>query len=270
MNDLLLSELSSSRIDLMHTVSLLEQEFFATTASKIDANLSAVNELITYCQKNTEDITDALDRAERLMELLFVDKLFTELPCLHASIKCHQLDHVLTYRTFSPALKNLLLIHIIRSCGFDVAAVYVPNHVMLRIVCDDDYAIIFNSLDGNPLNWLELDQRINDLDSSNEQATLEAIDDNQLIVQYLISLKNALIREQEFTLALQCVDIILALNPNDPYHRRDRGFLLQQLDCYKVAFDDYRYFVEKCPQDPQAKILQMQLDMISQVTIKLH
>ena len=60
------------------------------------------------------------------------------------------------------------------------------------------------------------------------------------------------------------------LNPNDPFERRDRGFLLHQLDCFKVAYDDYQYFVEQCPKDPAAQLLKLQLDKISISDTILH
>jgi regulator of sirC expression with transglutaminase-like and TPR domain len=63
---------------------------------------------------------------------------------------------------------------------------------------------------------------------------------------------------------------LLSLNPDDPLQRRDRGFLLHQLDCFKVAVDDYRYFVEQCPKDPAAKILKLQLEKIDVVNNVLH
>mgnify|MGYP000197497386 CR=1 FL=1 len=84
------------------------------------------------------------------------------------------------------------------------------------------------------------------------------------------SLKNALIRELAFDKALKCVDVLLALRPDDPFERRDRGFLLHQLDCFKVAYDDYRYFVERCPKDPAAQLLKLQLDKINIRETVLH
>lgn len=270
MKDLLLSELNSDHINTMQAVNLIEKSLLAINETDIATNMSDINEFIQFFQLELENIDDSLDRAERLLNLIFVEQLFVDRPRPHWPINTHQLNEGMAFRSMAPALKNLLLLHVIRSCGFQVDAVYVPNDVMLRIVCDEDYAIIFNCLDGTPMNWYELDQRLNDDENPNEHVTLEPISDKNLIVQYLLSMKNSLIREKKFSEALQSVELILALNPNDPYHRRDRGFLLQQLDCFKVAFDDYQYFVDRCPKDPQAKILQMQLDMISSVDTVIH
>jgi len=73
-----------------------------------------------------------------------------------------------------------------------------------------------------------------------------------------------------FDQALKCVDLLIELRPEDPFERRDRGFLLHQLDCFKVAYDDYQYFVEQCPKDPAAQLLKMQLEKITVVDNVLH
>jgi regulator of sirC expression with transglutaminase-like and TPR domain len=64
--------------------------------------------------------------------------------------------------------------------------------------------------------------------------------------------------------------LLLSLNPDDPLQRRDRGFLLHQLDCFKVAVDDYRYFVEQCPTDPAAQLLKIQLENITLTEPTFH
>jgi regulator of sirC expression with transglutaminase-like and TPR domain len=123
---------------------------------------------------------------------------------------------------------------------------------------------------GESLDWTELDSRLDELEGDPSRQDLSAIDDNVALVEYLSSLKNVLIREKIFDKALTCVDVILSLNPDDPIQRRDRGFLLHQLDCFKVAVDDYRYFVEQCPKDPAAKILKLQLEKIDVINNVLH
>ncbi|OUS29638.1 hypothetical protein A9Q98_06005 [Thalassotalea sp. 42_200_T64] len=270
MKDLLLSELTSERINHMQAVNLLEQSLFALDAKTVATNMADIDAFIVRFQEQTADIEDALDRAEQLLQLIYIEQLFVDNERPFWPVTTHQLNSALAFRSMAPALKNLLLIHLIRACGFNIEAVYVPEQVMLRIICDNDYAIIFHCIDGNPINWIELDQRLNSDDTPPEQSSLEAFSDKELMVQYLVSLKTALIREQKFSEALQCVELILLLNPDDPYHCRDRGFLLQQLDCFKVAFDDYQYFVERCPKDPQAKILQMQLKLISRNDTIVH
>ena len=141
---------------------------------------------------------------------------------------------------------------------------------MLRIICDDSYAIILDPVTGESLNWHELDTRMSEISGDPFEVTLDIMKQESLVLEHITSLKAAFIREQAYDNALKCVDMLLALNPNDPFERRDRGFLLHQLDCFKVAYDDYQYFVEQCPKDPAAQLLKLQLDKISIADTILH
>ncbi|QDP01719.1 tetratricopeptide repeat protein [Thalassotalea sp. PS06] len=266
MKELLISELMTEKVNLLDSLCLLEQEIFNQQPQQMDQVRQMTDSLISQLT----NIEEPLEQAEKVLDVLFVEKLMTDTPKSSYGVANHRLDYGLDFLNMAPTLKVMVLLHVIRETGLNVDVVFVPDEMMIRITCDDTYAVIFDCISGEPINWQELDQRLNQVSPNDAQLPLKGVEDNKLISQYLTSLKNALIREQQFSQALTCVDILLALTPDDPYERRDRGFLLQQMDCYKVAFDDYRYFVERCPQDPAAKILQMQLDMFAQTETVLH
>jgi len=54
----------------------------------------------------------------------------------------------------------------------------------------------------------------------------------------------------------------LQLCPDDPYERRDRGYLLHQLDCPQVAVADYQFFIDQCPSDPSIEMIRTQVDKL--------
>ena len=64
--------------------------------------------------------------------------------------------------------------------------------------------------------------------------------------------------------------MLLTVLPDDPYEIRDRGYILEELDCNHVAVDDYQYFVEQCPDDPSAQLLRLQLENWTQPQTILH
>ncbi len=270
MKELLLSELKLPQINFINALSLLESELSISSPSEFEQGIKQLEELVSLCQGVIETIEDPLDKADRLIQCLYVDQLLLDNVVAFYPVVSHQLNAALSFRSIAPVLKSIILMHVIRRCGFTCEAVFVPDELMLRLICDDEFAIIFNVIDGKPINWYELEDRVDNIEQVNEPITLTIFSDDKLLLQYLVSLKSALIREVKFDLALKCVNLILALSPEDPYHRRDRGFLLQQLDCYKVAFDDYQYFVDQCPKDPAAKILEQQLQKINQIDTVLH
>lgn len=265
MNDLLLSELTQDKINLMQAIALLEENLFEKSIS-----LDYVQQIAEHCKQEVADEEDPLIRAEQLINELFIHQLFIDKQRQHWSVASHKLQEAIEFRIISPVLKCIILKEIITHCGFECDIVFVPEKTMVRILCDDDISIIFDSVTGESLSWFDLDERLAELDNDPNQQYVKTLADVELIVNHLISFKNSLINEQNFDSALKCIDVILALRPDDPIQRRDRGFLLHQLDCFKVAYDDYRYFVEQCPQDPAAQLLKLQLDHIQINDTVLH
>ncbi|GAA0816426.1 tetratricopeptide repeat protein [Colwellia sp. D2M02] len=275
MNELLISEIKSEDKELLQKLILIEEAVFGEqvhqqsrssvqelATSSTDASLDVLETIIDQCVAVINEIESPLERAECLLNELYFQHLFIDYAQASWPLSAYHIAKGLKQRLMSPIVKAAIVAEIITACGFDTDLVFVPNKIMVRLCCDEQYAIIFDAVTGESLDWTELDHRLDDLSGDPGDDNLKSVNDKIAIVEYLISLKSALIREQAFDKALTCIDIILGLNPDDPILRRDRGFLLHQLDCFKVAVDDYRYFVEQCPQDPAAKILKIQLEKI--------
>jgi regulator of sirC expression with transglutaminase-like and TPR domain len=259
MNELLLSEIKSDEKSLLESMMLIENFIFLSLLGRDDK----IDDVLHQCQASIADIEDEIERAEQLINDLFIEHTLLDNHRPFWPSNAYQLNNSFAYRTISPTLKAVILHYIIQACGFDVEIISVDQKVMLKIVCDDVYAIIFDPVTGECLDWQSFDNHLGDLEGDPSQAELPSMSHHQIIISHLSCLKNALIREQSFDKALKCVDVLLALKPDNPFERRDRGFLLHQLDCFKVAYDDYRYFVEQCPTDPAAKLLKIQLDAIT-------
>ncbi len=266
MNELLVSELKSEKIDLLEALVLVEKFIFSSEGT----SLSLVDEIIRQCKECIENIEEPLEQASFLLNELYIDHLFIENEQdFWPSVSFKVTDSV-ENRMIAPMVKSVIIRHIIAQCGFEADIVFVPEKTMIRILCDDIYAIVFDPISGESLNGFELDQKLEDVDDDPYKQHLNTMSCEDVVIKYLTTLKAALIREGTFDLALKCVDILLAMRPDDPMERRDRGFLLHQLDCFKVAYDDYRYFVEQCPKDPAAQLLKIQLDKIEVQQTILH
>lgn len=265
MNDLLISEISSEDVDVLQAITLIEEAIFEHKVS-----LDYIHQLTEYCDNEIGKVENTLERAEQLINELYVHQLFIDTKRAVWSASSHQVEKSISYRIIAPILKAVILREIMNGCGFDTDIVFVPEKVMLRLICDDDYAIIFEPVTGESLTWGDLDNRLEEIDTDPQKQYLKAMGNQEIIVRYLSSLKSALIHENQFAKALKCVDIILGLRPDDPFERRDRGFLLHQLDCFKVAYDDYKFFVEQCPKDPAAQLLKIQLENIKLTNTIIH
>ena len=278
MNTLLLAEVKSEEKDLLETLVLLEEHIFQDIVcepikhdtAQTNASLDSLEKIIEQCQAVIAEIESPLEKAETLLNELYYQHLFIDNHKSVWPIDSFKVAKSLNQRLMSPMVKAVLICEIINACGFVTDLVFVPTKVMVRLCCDDQHAIIFDAITGESLDWHELDLRLEDLEGDPSQHEIASMNRQAILVEHLSVLKNALIREQAFDKALLCVDLLLSLNPDDPLQRRDRGFLLHQLDCFKVAVDDYRYFVEQCPKDPAAQLLKIQLENITLTEPTMH
>lgn len=273
MNELFVSELKSADKDLLQKLVLLEEYIFSDSNVEVvqpDNSLDSLETIINQCDAVISEIESPLDKAESLLNELYFQHLFIDRYQTRWPIGAFCVAVSLNQRVMAPIVKAALVKEILNACGFESDLVFIPNKIMVRLCCDEQYAIIFDAVTGESLDWSELDQRLDELTDMPNEQELPAINDCVALVEHLSALKTVLIQEKVFDKALTCVDIILALTPNDPLQRRDRGFLLHQLDCFKVAVDDYRFFVEQCPKDPAAQILKIQLESINVENNVLH
>ena len=265
--ELLLSELKSEKKDLLQTLVLLEEYIFQEQYNENDFNtqqsLDTLEAIVEQCLTVVIEIESPLEKAEALLNELFYQHLFIDTHHKNWPLSAFKVATGLNLRQMSPMIKAGVVSEILNACGFSTDLVFVPNKVMVRLCCNDDYAIVFDAVTGQSLDWHELDSCLEELDGDPSEHVISMMNHSAILIEHLTMLKNVLIREQVFDKALLCVDVLLSLNPDDPLQRRDRGFLLHQLDCFKVAVDDYRYFVEQCPKDPAAQLLKIQLDNIT-------
>lgn len=278
MNTLLLAELKSEEKDLLETLVMLEEYIFQNVpqqsakdmVNKSDQSLDSLETIIEQCKAVIAEVDSPLEQAEILLNELYFQHLFIDSHKSLWPLDSFKVATGLNQRLMSPMVKAVLVCEIINGCGFVTDLVFVPTKVMVRLCCDEQHAIIFDAVTGESLDWHELDLRLDDLEGDPSQHEIATMNRQAILVEHLSVLKNALIRDAAFDKALLCVDLLLSLNPDDPLQRRDRGFLLHQLDCFKVAVDDYRYFVEQCPKDPAAQLLKIQLENITLTEPTMH
>ena len=99
---------------------------------------------------------------------------------------------------------------------------------------------------------------------------LRAADQREIIERLLNVSKGSQVQAGELLLALRCSELLLCLNPDDPYEVRDRGLLYAQLECEPWAAEDLSFFIEQCPSDPVVGLLKEQLARLDDRAPTLH
>lgn len=182
-------------------------------------------------------------------------------------------DKVLERRKGIPVSLGAVMLYIGKRLGFPIDGITFPTQFLLTLQWPGQKPLYVNPFNGEYVSehtlraWLVGHRGpFAQLESKH----LEIADHPTVIGRWLALIKSALLREEQYSLALHCTDLALSFVPDDPYEIRDRGFIYQQLDCHKMALTDYQYFIDQCPDDPAADLLKNQVHAMSQTQVTLH
>ena len=182
------------------------------------------------------------------------------------------LDQVLAKRSGIPVSLGIVLIHLARSLAIPVAGICFPGQFMIRLGTGKQ-ARILDPFSGDYLSRAQLELRLRgslgDL-ARLEDKHLQAADQREIIERLLNVSKGSQVQAGELLLALRCSELLLCLNPDDPYEVRDRGLLYEQLECEPWAAEDLSFFIEQCPSDPVVGLLKEQLARLDDRAPTLH
>ncbi|MBT42401.1 MAG: hypothetical protein CMF12_07730 [Idiomarina sp.] len=211
---------------------------------------------------------NAADRHQKMAQLndFFYRQLgYSDAP--ESWVKSHRIsvDQVAAFRTGVPLVLAMLLRECAAHAGIELQVVDFPGYPMLKLT-EDDRTDFIDPQNGQFVRYQEVMERFEDVMEGDAEFCWEWAEptpQKALIEAYLTELKHCLMAEARFEKALRCVQMLLTLQPDDPYEIRDRGYLYEELGCQHVAVDDYQYFVDQCPDDPSAEIIKLQLESYS-------
>ncbi len=204
----------------------------------------------------------------RFITFFYVDLAFSGDEKNYFSCKYSLLNQVIDYRTGIPVSLAIVFQSLAKQLGFDVQGVNFPGHYIMRYQVTPERSLYIDPLNGKFLSPWDLEQLYFNIlreidDEKMPQEALVPAECDESVMRLLHNLKASYINEKEFSKALLAVELLVALRPDDPYERRDRGFLLHQLDCTQVAIADYEYFIRRCPKDPANQLLEAQIRQLN-------
>lgn len=171
------------------------------------------------------------------------------------------LSKVLARRKGVPISLGILLIEMLTEIGFDAQGICFPSGFIV-VVNLEGKAVYLDPFNGELVDKQQLELKVRGQLGNHMRLTPDMlkIDSKETVIKrYINVIKASYIQDEKVELALLCSDILLRLDPDDAYEVRDRGFLFQQLDCFKLACNDFTYFIEQCPKDPIVSLLQQQI-----------
>lgn len=193
-------------------------------------------------------------------ELAFSGPGFQALP--ESSLS--NVSYCVMHRTGNYISMAVVLCYLLQKCGFNAFIAEVEQHIGLVVKLSNSELVVVDAVSGGCEYLISSDDTRESM--TNEIASYaKPIPAEEIVKAVIAEQKVNLLEEGFLEEALNCVETMMQLLPEDPYERRDRGLVLQQLDCDKWAKDDFDYFIKACPNDPMAIFLKLQIDDLNQL-----
>ncbi|QCI22055.1 invasion regulator SirB1 [Buchnera aphidicola] len=212
-------------------------------------------------------------KLEKLLELFYNNWSFGGASGIYKLSDTIWIDNVLKTRRGTAVSLGVLFLHIAQTLKLPLNPVIFPTQLILRADWINKKKWLINPFNGDILDQHTLEVWL----KGNISPTAELYENDlykaesiTVIRKMLNTLKSALMEEKKMELALNVANLLLQIDPNDPYEIRDRGLIYAQLECNHVALTDLIYFVEHCPEDPISEIIKVQIHAIEQKKIILH
>ncbi|AEO07985.1 invasion regulator SirB1 [Buchnera aphidicola] len=210
---------------------------------------------------------------KKLLELFYMHWNFGGASGIYKLSDVIWIDNVLKTRQGTAVSLGIILLHIAQELKLPLNPVVFPTQLILRADWINEKKWLINPFNGDILDTHTLEVWL----KGNISPTAELYENDlyksesiAVIRKMLDILKSALMEEKKMELALNVTNLLLHIDPNDPYEIRDRGLIYAHLECNHVALTDLIYFVEHCPEDPVSEIIKIQIHSIEQKKIILH
>lgn len=249
---------AESSDELLQEVLLLEQNWqYVFSLNEIEEQLAAH---VSYLKNIDHSDLNPSDRFYALLDVIF-DELAFSGPGMQTipESSLANVSYCIMHRTGNYLSMSVVLAYLLKQLGFDASIAEVEEQIGLVIKLSNSELIVVDALSGG-CEYLISSDDVRD-SMTNEIATFAKPIPTDEIVKILLTEQKIFMLEEGFLEeALNCVETLMELLPEDPYERRDRGLVLQQLECDKWAKDDFDYFIKACPNDPMTMFLKMQMD----------
>jgi regulator of sirC expression with transglutaminase-like and TPR domain len=173
------------------------------------------------------------------------------------------LDRVVARRIGIPITLAVVWMEVGARLGLALEGVGFPGNFLVRATAESP--VLLDPFTGSLVDegWCAV--RLRSLlgpKAALEPHYLRAVTARQMLVRMLANLKQIYCHRQQIEKALACSERILLLVPDSPLELRDRGLLLEALDCFGPAVADLERFLALAPEDDSADAVREQLPAI--------
>lgn len=213
----------------------------------------------------------SIERRKQLLDVFYREIKFSGNAQNYYGAENCLLHEVMQTRKGLPITLGILLMHLAQSVELSVRGICFPGNFLVQFT--DEADVFIDPFTGQEWNQayqsIMLKAALGNLSQLSE-SHLEHASNKQIINRLLSVSKGCLLQARLLPEALRCSEVLLVMNPDDPYEIRDRGIVYEQLECPQLAASDYAYFIEQCPKDPVSSMLKVQMALLDNSAVIFH
>ena len=182
------------------------------------------------------------------------------------SPKNNFLNAVLDKKSGIPITLSIIYSEVAKHIGLDLHIAGFPSHVVVKY---GEEMILDPFNGGKLLNVDDLEEILFQNYGEEVEFLPEYLDDittEQILIRMTRNLKNSYAQSYAYDMAMRCINMVLALEPNSPEEIRDKGILQDRLLNYNESLELLNKYLEI---DPNAEDADFVLELIKSVREKL-
>ena len=231
----------------------------------IEDYIKKINHIGLSLKESINDVKNPTYLISMLNEHLFENLGFSGDDDDYFNPKNNFLNEVIDKKSGLPITISILYVEIAKFIGLDLKIVGFPGHILVKY---NEEMILDPFYDGHLLDIDDLQEILDtNFDGQLEfrPEFLDEIGTEQILVRMTRNLKNSYIQSFVYEKALQCVNMVLSIEPESYEDIRDKGILEQRLQNSDAALKYLNKYLEI---NPNAEDVDFVLELIRSIKTK--
>ncbi len=190
------------------------------------------------------------------------------------------LNDVLERRTGIPISLALVLMETGARVGLAIEGVGFPGHFLVRTAGSNGPLYLDPFDGGRVVGQDELLERLRAFHAGSElrdadlrhtlARSLSPTGPTGMLARMLGNILHIYLDHRDHRHALQAIDLLVVLEPTNPEHRRVRGVLYEQLECFAAARQDLEHYLREAPEGARASEVRAHLTRLGHSSPTVH
>lgn len=176
------------------------------------------------------------------------------------------LNEVLDRRTGIPITLSLVYIEIGKRLGLDFFGIGFPGHFIVKCFYQGNRLLIDPFHQGRILEEEDCQKQFQEVYGNNIEflsSSLDILSKRSILCRILVNLKMIYLKRKDFSKALNVIEKIILISPQQSREIRDRGLVHLQLNNFSAAIQDWKKYLRLEPKAPDVEQIRNKLRQVA-------